>query len=189
MSHARRHEKKEWIKTVEKLCNKGLSTKERNTLEKILMSHEQKFHEYALVWSQNEEHKLHRRKLLNDNETLVDTFSEIWLLFSKYIVGDVMSKEGYMSLKTRIHYAMIPLRGSDIREMEDRCIEADWKIDSAVFSPLNNTNFQDMMFDTLEGWIDMEHDKNYVSAFAFSLFLTIADITHSPLALRRVRVR
>ena len=133
--------------------------------------------------------------------------------------GGVLSKEGYYSLKKRLHYAMIPMRGSDARAIEDRCIgtpcapvlitthavthhchshhkppsqsshipDADWAVDSKAFSPLNQDNFHFLMFDTLEAWIDMEHDKNFVSAFAFMLFMTISDTHYSPARLRPLR--
>jgi len=188
MSHARRHEKKEWIKTLQKLCNKNIVGKHRKKLEKELEVHEAKFHEYAAMWVNNPEHKSHREKMIRENETFVDVISELWLLFSKYIIGGIMTKEGYFSLKTRIHYAMLPMRGSDAMLMEERCIRADWEIDNKAFSPLDNDNFHLMMYDTLEAWIDVEHDTNYVSAFTFNLFLAIADTTHSPPKLVPLRL-
>ena len=134
MSHARRHEKKLYIECLTKLCNKGLSKKQRSKLEKQSEKHLIKFHEYADKWNHDNHHKLDRRRKLHENEVLINVFSEIWLLFSKYIVSGKLSKEGYYSLKKRLHYAMVPLRGSEVLLLEEKCIDADWDVDSRIFS-------------------------------------------------------
>jgi hypothetical protein len=42
MAHARRHEKKEWLKTLTKLCNMDTTGKARKQLDKELERHDQK---------------------------------------------------------------------------------------------------------------------------------------------------
>ncbi len=187
MSHARRHEKKEWFKSLQKLFNPGTTKNQREKVMKKLEKHEKLFHEYAEKWNNDEQHKSIRRKYIQEHETLVMCFRELWLLFAKYINQGVLMKVGYYSLKMHILYAMIPMRGEEIEKIEKHCIDADWDVDSRVFGDIDYDTFKDLMYDSLESWIDMDNDPLYACAFTLTLLLSIANMSHHPPTLFPLR--
>jgi hypothetical protein len=119
----------------------------RNDLNNLLNknSNDQQVHEIEI----SQEEKESRRQFLANNPGLRDTFRAIWMVFVPYTDDGILGKEGYLKFQQVIHVALIGSSNNTILEDVSANIEKDLSHDNAVFGPLNEEAFYDLMFETL----------------------------------------
>jgi hypothetical protein len=97
-----------------------------------------------------------RRRFLNDNPGLRQTFFALWMVFSPYTEAGVLTRDGYVKFQHSIHVALV---GADSGFLDDvnSNIDGEYAHDITLFGELKEEAFYDLLFETIGESLSLSH--------------------------------
>mmetsp|Transcript_13105 Transcript_13105/g.24164 ORF Transcript_13105/g.24164 Transcript_13105/m.24164 type:complete len:969 (+) Transcript_13105:174-3080(+) len=181
----RKDVKKAWL-GIKMIINMGDCTQSEM---KQLQKTEKEFYDTLLrpttEQDKNEEEIERRRKSNESSEDMQEILSLFWFVVSqdRDVATNELTKEGYILFNRRVQRALV---GSDIDEEDSiKFAEADYESDVAMYGPMVQDAFYDVMYELLDSWAGVA-GQFFRSAFAWALFDCTVNHSMYPPRFKRV---
>lgn len=125
-----------------------------------------------------------RDEIIRNSPEISEVFQAFWFVMLPFTVDGLLQKPAYLKLQMAFQFCLI---GFISEEQAHESAEADWVQDSYLFGPMNQTAFNGVLFEILHMWVDKAKDEKAFAIFAWSLLVSIADMTAHPPKLRPKR--